>query len=49
VGQFLDAPTGTTNTWGAYQLPINNAGGNNAGGQALYDPRQIELVVHFRF
>jgi len=49
VGQFLDAPTATTNTWGAYQLPINNAGGNNAGGQALYDPRQIELVVHFRF
>jgi len=45
VGQLLDV----ANTWGSYQLPINNASGNNAGGQALYDPRQVELVAHFRF
>jgi hypothetical protein len=45
VGQLLDV----SNTWGAYQLPINNASGNNAGGQAIYDPRQVELVLHFTF
>jgi len=45
VGQLLDV----ANTWGAYQLPINNASGNNAGGQAIYDPRQVELVAHFTF
>jgi trimeric autotransporter adhesin len=49
VGELQDFPNGTTNTWGAYQLPINNASGNNAGGQAIYDPRQIELVLHFTF
>jgi trimeric autotransporter adhesin len=49
VGQFQDFAVGTTNTWGAYQLPINNASGNNAGGQAIYDARQIELVAHFTF
>jgi len=49
VGQLQDVATNTTNTWGAYQLPINNASGNNAGGQAIYDPRQIELVAHFTF
>jgi hypothetical protein len=45
LGQLLDV----ANTWGAYQLPINNASGNNAGGQAIYDARQIELVLHFTF
>jgi hypothetical protein len=45
VGQLGDKST----TWGAYQLPINNASGNNAGGQAIYDPRQVELVAHFTF
>ena len=49
VGQLQDFASGTTNTWGAYQLPINNASGNNAGGQAIYDPRQVELVAHFTF
>ena len=49
VGQLQDFANGTTNTWGAYQLPINNASGNNAGGQAIYDPRQVEIVAHFTF
>lgn len=49
VGQLQDFVNGTTNTWGAYQLPINNASGNNAGGQAIYDMRQVELVAHFTF
>ena len=45
VGQFQDV----SNTWGAYQLPINSAAGNTSGGQAIYDPRQVELVLHFTF
>ena len=49
AGQFLDVKTNTNSTWGAYQLPINNASGNNAGGQAIYDPRQVEIAAHFRF
>ncbi|HZQ90652.1 MAG TPA: hypothetical protein VFA60_02540 [Terriglobales bacterium] len=39
-----DLASGATNTWVAYQLPINNA-----GGQATYDSRQVELVAHFTF